>query len=200
MISSNDLLGATMSFLGFPNGLLARLGSTSHPSSHIIIFRQPPVVRGPAAHAAQHHNLPPACPSRIHHHPLPLPAPRGRLGSGLLRPPPPARPRPRARPCALRPAHWPLGCGSSGSSVLLALLARLPLGLHVALDLSPIDLRFSATRITPKRRGSGARAAGRVRPFRIVYGPQAEFPNSKSLLLSGPQLFNFRVKTFGALR
>jgi hypothetical protein len=41
-----------------------------------------------------------------------------------------------------RPAHGPLGCGSSGSGVLLALLARLPLGLHVALDLSPIDLHF----------------------------------------------------------
>ncbi len=73
----------------------------------------------------------------------------------------PARPRSPARPpahqllrrcgssgardrgprLALRPAHGPLGCGSSGSGVLLALLARLPLGLHVALDLSPIDLR-----------------------------------------------------------
>jgi hypothetical protein len=53
-------------------------------------------------------------------------------------------PGPRARllAAALRPAHWPLG-SSSGSGVLLALPARLPLGLHVALD------RFTATRLTP---------------------------------------------------
>jgi hypothetical protein len=49
---------------------------------------------------------------------------------------------PRLLAAALRPAHWPLGGGSSGSGVLFSLLARLPLGLHVALDLSPINRRW----------------------------------------------------------
>jgi hypothetical protein len=74
---------------------------------------------------------------------------------------------------ALRPAHWPLGGGSSGSGVLLALLARLPLGLHVALNLSPMTSgggRFSATRLTLKSKRlrcpggrSGLAISGRLR-------------------------------------
>jgi hypothetical protein len=95
-----------MSFLGLPNGLLARLGSTSHPSSHLIIFRQPPVVRCPTAHAAQHPTLPPACPSRVHHHPLPHPV-GGWAGGCCARPCPRARPPASARPAA-RPSAGPL--------------------------------------------------------------------------------------------
>ncbi len=51
-------------------------------------------------------------------------------------------------------------------------------------------LLLLATRLTPKSKRlrcpggrSGSAISGR---FRMVYGPQAEFSNSKSLLLSGP--------------
>ncbi len=103
-VFSNDLLGANTSFQGFPNGLLAHLGSASHPSQPASArpatcpFARPP-ARPPASSACGH------CGARL----------------------------------ALRPAHGPLGCGSSDSGVMLTLIASVPLGLHVALDLSPID-------------------------------------------------------------
>ena len=97
---------------------------------------------------------------------------------------------PRLLAAAPRPAHWPLGGERGGSCVRHALHARLPLGLHLALDLSPIDLpgafRPAARR---SRRGSAARAAGRGRlPF---FRP---FPNdlrARSRIFQTPKDFTF---------
>jgi hypothetical protein len=74
---------------------------------------------------------------------------------------------PRLLAAALRPAHGPLGCGSSGSGVLLALLACLPLGLHVALNLSPIDLRWWPIFSYPHAEVDAGRLVGlgHFRPF-----------------------------------
>ncbi len=107
----------------------------------------------------------------------------------------------------LRPAHGPLGCGSSGSGVLLALLARLPLGLHVALDLSPINLRRWALFGHPihaeveeaplPRRPVGL---GDCRPFPNGFtGPSSSFCGSEYPLLLA-RINYLGVKLFGALR
>ncbi len=110
--------GGHHEFPGFPNGLLARLGSASHPSFHL-----PPVCGVP---------MPPST--------LPFHLHAGHVTGPSTTPTSPRR-GPPLFAAALRPAHWPLGGGSNGSGVLPALLARLPLGLQVALDLSLVDLR-----------------------------------------------------------
>jgi hypothetical protein len=92
MVFSNDLLGATMSFQGFSNGLLARLGSASHPSSHIIIFLLCAACYRPCRPAPY--------PSTIHHHHLPS-------APGCARPRPRPRPPAPARPAARLPARPP---------------------------------------------------------------------------------------------
>jgi hypothetical protein len=74
------------------------LTSAPRPIHHPIIFRQPPILRRPTAHAVQHPTLPPACPSRIHHH-HPSSHPVGGWAAGCCARAP-ARPRPRARPRA----------------------------------------------------------------------------------------------------
>jgi hypothetical protein len=80
LISSKDLLGATMSFLGFPNGLLARLCSTSPPiiSFHHFQATSCRAVSNRPRRPAPHPPTRLSVTSRVHHHPLPLPAPRGR--------------------------------------------------------------------------------------------------------------------------
>jgi hypothetical protein len=85
----------------------------------------PSIISSSSCVRRAHATYPSTCmpvTSRVHHPHLP------RRGPPLLA-------------AALRPAHWPLGGGSNGSGVLLALLARLPLGLHIALDLSLVGLR-----------------------------------------------------------
>jgi hypothetical protein len=149
-----------MNFLGFPNGLPARLGSTSHPSSHF------------------HHLQATSCRAATNR---------------------PRRPAPH-------PAHWPLGGGSSGSRVLLALLAHRPLGLHVALDLSPIDLRLwplfghlPDAEVDKAPLPVWPVGFGHFRPFLNGFRAASRVLNSKSSLNSGPQLINFRVQIFGPL-
>jgi hypothetical protein len=81
-------------------------------------------------------------------------------------------PSPRLLAAAHRPAHWPLGGERGGNCVRHALHARLPLGLHLALDLSPIDLRRRAL-FDPLHAeleeaplpGLGVRRIGHFRPF-----------------------------------
>jgi hypothetical protein len=123
MVSSNDLLGTTMSFLGFKT--VYWLASAPRPFHHPIIsiissLSSSHHLQATSCRAASNRSRRPAphpptrlpVTSQVHHHHLPLPAPRGRLGSGLLR-----RSRPRARhpasarlpvrPPALPPARPP---------------------------------------------------------------------------------------------
>jgi hypothetical protein len=101
--------------------------------------------------------------------------------------------RDRGLRLALRPAHGPLGCGSSGSGVLLTLLANLPLGLHIALGLSPIDLRRWALLGHPLHAEvEEAPLPGRpvgLSHFRLpngFTGPSSSFCGSEQPILLGP--------------
>ena len=73
---------------------------------------------------------------------------------------------------SIRPAHWQLGGERGGSCVRHALHARLPLGLHLALDLSPIDIRrralfdpLHAELEEAQLPGLAVRRIGHFRPF-----------------------------------
>jgi hypothetical protein len=154
---------------------LARLGSASHPSSHLIIFLlcmacNRPRQSAPTSTAA---------------------ALRQQRGPG-----------PRAPASCRCPSAGPLAawrrqqrcCSAAATAVLLAILPRLPLGLHVALDLSLVDLqRWPLFGHSPHAEGMEAplpvRPVG-LRHFRL-------FPNG---LLAADRVFRLRITlTFGLL-
>jgi hypothetical protein len=93
----------------------------------------------------------------------------------------PTTTRPGFLPQPFGPAHWTLGGGSSGSGVLLALLARLPLGLHVALD--PIGCRrwplFSHPPHAEVEEALVPVGLGHFRISEWFYGSKLEFSDSK---------------------
>jgi hypothetical protein len=110
-VFSQMIYGANTSFQGFPNGLLARLGSASHPSS----FNRWPGPYTPT-------RMPVTSQVRHHHH---LSA---RLGSGVLpvtsrvhHPPvrPPARSPARAPARGLLHPGWAAGLGCCVPAELL---------------------------------------------------------------------------------
>jgi hypothetical protein len=132
--------------------------------------------------------------------------PRLRVPPQLLRSCGSSGARDRGPRLALRPTHGPLGCRSSGLLALLALLARLPLGRHVALDLSPIDLRRWPLFGHPLHaKVEEAPLPGRpVGPFPAVsewfYRPELEFLRLRISLTLRPRINYLGVKVFGALR
>ncbi len=178
--------GGPQKFPGFPNGLPAQnLRATPGNLSRSSILNPPAALPRPAPFS-------PPCPLLPALPPSPLLLPCLCHGSTTTTtstspswPPRPPRPAAAARPrllpgprplllaAALRPAQRLFGGKLSGSGGRLALLARLPQGLHLALD--PIDLRRRALldplRSRPQRlkrlRCPGGRSGpvGHFRPF-----------------------------------
>jgi hypothetical protein len=147
---SNELLVANTSFQGFLNGLLARLGSASHPSSsHFII---------PASRAASNR---PCCPA--------LPTPSHPAGPRFL-PLPFGRPTGRLAAAAAAAAS----CSRCLRACRLASTAR-----STSARSTSGGGHFSATRFTPKwkrLRCPGGRSGSAPAVSEWFTGPQTSFP------------------------